>query len=521
MKQATPKKQSGATPESYDNLKHFYAHAQSLFHIKSIMGMDMMTVMPPRAAAQRIHDIAGLTKRVYAETITKQVLAALEDSENDFDRNPGDWNAWDRRNLEEMRWIYDNLAAVPPDLFLASIRVSNEGRRRYSEAYKANDWNGIKGWLKDVIDLNHRIIGYKQKLYGTKSHYETLLAGYMRDMKEKDLTALLDSLNAPIRAIADEVLERQKRRKAPQGLSSSFSKAEQMRLNYKLLQDMGFDFERGTLSVTSYEAATAGGHCNEARILIGCRDNGDILQSIEDSLYQGAKGIYIQGLPEAWLYQPVGNTPDTVVMEAHSLLIETIIGRMPQFFSYLVRTATDMFPDWRSGAFEAENLYHLKKIVKFTAARRDADELSRFFHGHMRTGIERDIINGTLKVDDLPERWAADSKEFLGVEPKTPAQGCLQCQDWFMGRFGYFPVSIVSHVSAAQLEDALFKTFGNLPDMVEKGEFSQITGWLRENLHGRARLKNSLETIAEASGADLSGEALLTHLNRRYLKDKE
>ena len=61
----------------------------------------------------------------------------------------------------------------------------------------------------------------------------------------------------------------------------------------------------------------------------------------------------------------------------------------------------------------------LKKILKRTTRRNDADEFSKIFHDIIRYRIERDLINGDLEVKDLPARWNAECKELLGMELKS------------------------------------------------------------------------------------------------------
>ena len=47
-------------------------------------------------------------------------------------------------------------------------------------------------------------------------------------------------------------------------------------------------------------------------------------------------------------------------------------------------------------------------------------------HIILRYEIERGLLDGSIKVDDVPEVWNAKMKEYLGVTPENDAQGCLQ-----------------------------------------------------------------------------------------------
>jgi hypothetical protein len=47
-------------------------------------------------------------------------------------------------------------------------------------------------------------------------------------------------------------------------------------------------------------------------------------------------------------------------------------------------------------------------------------------HIILRYEVERGLLDGSIKVDDVPAVWNAKMKQYLGVEPPTDAQGCLQ-----------------------------------------------------------------------------------------------
>ena len=122
----------------------------------------------------------------------------------------------------------------------------------------------------------------------------------------------------------------------------------------------------------------------------------------------------------------------------------------------------------------------MKKILKRTTRRNDADEFSKIFHDIIRYRIERDLINGDLEVKDLPARWNAECKELLGMEPASLSEGVLQNPDWFTGRFGFIPTNTLSHIMGAELQEKLFKEIPDFPDKVKNGDFTAMHDWLRK-----------------------------------------
>lgn len=57
----------------------------------------------------------------------------------------------------------------------------------------------------------------------------------------------------------------------------------------------------------------------------------------------------------------------------------------------------------------------------------------------VRYEIEKQLIAGTLSVEDLPEAWNSMYKEYLGVDVPDDKAGVLQDSHWAGGMIGYFP----------------------------------------------------------------------------------
>lgn len=509
----------GEPAAGYNDLKYYFSNLNTLFSIRNTLAMDMMTSMPAGGLQRRLNDMTALTKRIYAETTTSAVTGLLEKVQRAADKESDGWNEWDLANLHEMQRIHAHLSALPPDLYSASVMLANEGRKRHAQALKTKEWKDIVPTLQQTVDLYKKIAELKQKKFGTNSAYEALLIGYASDINEAQINELYDALLPPLKELHAKALKKQEQQTPPSELEGSFSRGDQMWLNQTVLQMMGFDLNRGTLSVSNL-APMAGGTPDDVRVLVRCSDQTSFLDSLEDTLYQGAKGLYIQNLPQNWKTQPVGQDLGSMMSIAVSTLYETIIGRTPQFFDFIAVRAEGVFRSFRNASFETENLYRLRKIIRTTPLRNEADELSKIFHDILRFRIERDLINGTLAVKDLPERWRTESIELLGVEPKTLAEGPLQNPDWFTGRFGFIATNTVSHIIAAELHERLYQDIDDLPGVITRGEFGQIKHSLDRMIFSKGRSVDAMKLMREITGQSLSVRPLLSHLERRYLSDK-
>lgn len=503
----------------YGDLKYYFANLSTLFSIRNTLAIDMMTAMPSAALGRRLHDISAVTKRIYAETTTNSISRLLDQVESEAETHPDNWDAWNKANLGEMRRIHSHLSALPPDLYIASVQVASEGRKRHATAMAGQSWKEIQPYISNVVDLYRKIGELKQRKFGVKTAYKSLLLGYARDISLTQMDALYDALLDPLAKLRDRALEKQKSLPAPLALDGEFSRGDQMWLNKTILEIMGFDFNRGTLQVTAL-SPMAGGSADDTRILVRCGDSQNFLDSMEDTLYQGARGLYLQNLPPDWATQPVGQDLGSLMMNSLSNLYETILGRTPQFFDFIATRAEGVFRQFRNKSFEPENLYRLKKIITPSARRNDADELTKIFHDVMRYRIERDLINGELEVSDLPERWNEESKKYLGIGPHEETEGPLQNPDWFTGRFGFIPTNTLSHIMAATLHEKLYTEMTDLPFMVQYGDLRPINEWLKKNIHAKGRTVGTVQLVEQITGETLSAAPLLRHLERRYLSDK-
>lgn len=508
----------GEPAAGYNDLKYYFANLNTLFSIRSMLAMDMMTAMPSGGLNRRLNDISAVTKRIYAETTTNAVTRLLDQVEEQANAHKDNWSEWDLANLREMRRIHSHLSALPPDLYIASVQVASEGRKRHAAA-AGQAWKDFQPYVGQVVDLYKRIGDLKQKKFEVDTPYKALLLGYASDISLPQMDALYDSLLDPLAKIRDEAIEKEKGKAPPVPLDGDFSRGDQMWLNKTILEIMGFDFARGTLQVTGL-SPMAGGSSDDVRILVRCGDSDNFLDSMEDTLYQGARGLYLQNLPGDWMTQPVGQDLGSLMMNAQSTLYETILGRTPQFFDFISTRAEGVFRQFRNKSFEPENLYRLRKVITPSAMRNEADELTKIFHDVMRYRIERDLINGDLAVSDLPDRWNEESRKYLGIVPNRPEEGPLQNPDWFTGRFGFIPTNTLSHIMAATLHDKLYADMGNLPSMVQFGDLKPINEWLKKNIHSKGRGTGTLELVQQITGEPLSAAPLLQHLERRYLSDK-
>ena len=135
----------------------------------------------------------------------------------------------------------------------------------------------------------------------------------------------------------------------------------------------------------------------------------------------------------------------------------------------------------------------------------------------LRFRLERDLIEGTLDVKDLPKAWVEGIHNTLGVLPENHLDGCLQDVHWFVGKFGYFPSYALGHMMAAQLWGAMQKAIPDIREHIREGEFGDIKDWLMKNIYSKGRLLSMDDLLTQATGKPLKARYLEKHLRVRYL----
>ena len=201
--------------------------------------------------------------------------------------------------------------------------------------------------------------------------------------------------------------------------------------------------------------------------------------------------------------------------ESQSLLVEMQACRSREYLDFAAPLMRETFGG-TGPAWEVENLYRLYTRVERDFIRVDADEVTYPAHVILRYRLERALIEGDMPLADLPGAWNDGMEELLGIRPPEDRLGCLQDIHWYDGAWGYFPTYTMGALAAAQLFAAAKAARPEIPEAISKGDFSPLTGWMRENLHVRASSGSTDDLLTAATGQPLGTAAFKAHLEARY-----
>ena len=190
-------------------------------------------------------------------------------------------------------------------------------------------------------------------------------------------------------------------------------------------------------------------------------------------------------------------------------------GIYPQFDSKLFYKMQEFFPEQLKHV-TAEQMYRAVNKVQPSLIRTEADELTYSLHVMVRYEIEKQLIDGSLEVKDIPEVWNRLYKEYLGVDVSDDRRGCLQDSHWSGGSFGYFPSYALGSAYGAQMLCNMEKDFP-VWEEVRAGKLTGVSAWLKEKVHQYGSLLTPGEIVKNACG-DFDPTVYTDYLTEKYTK---
>jgi carboxypeptidase Taq len=135
----------------------------------------------------------------------------------------------------------------------------------------------------------------------------------------------------------------------------------------------------------------------------------------------------------------------------------------------------------------------------------------------LRFDLELDLLEGRLKVEDLPEAWRARFEADLGLAPPDDRDGCLQDVHWYAGSVGGgFQGYTIGNILSAQFYDAALGAHPAIPAEIAKGEFGTLHGWLRSHVYRHGRKLEPDELVQRATGSPMRIAPYIAYLREKY-----
>ena len=320
----------------------------------------------------------------------------------------------------------------------------------------------------------------------------------------------LDNMFARLAGELGHLLGAIEGRPPPAALPGVFPLDAQRAFSRELVARLGYDFDRGRLDESAHPFTISFG-VGDVRITTRLKE-GDLLGGLGGTVHEAGHALYEQGLPAELAGTGAGGAAGFGMHESQSRFWENFIGRSLPFFRFMAPHLDRHFP---GRGVTPEQLFGAANRVERDLIRVTSDEVTYNLHIIARFQVERPLLDGGLEVADARDAWDEAYARVVGVRPPDARDGVLQDVHWCMGAIGYFPSYTVGNLYAASIGATLEAAQPDLWARVEAGEFGEVLGWLRENIHRHARLMEAPELFHEVVGERDPVEDLVAHLWRR------
>lgn len=504
------KKAIETSQQDYNRLYELSRHARILQGIASLLDWDQETYMPPGAAeirSEQLKTIAGLVHREKTGKKFSTALSKLVDIQTGQMKAKGLTDAQNAA-IREWKRDYVNDTALPASFVEEFAQLTSQGISAWRAAKQNNAFDQFVPYLERIVQMCRK----KADLIGYQDHpYDALLDHYEPDMQTKQVHVLFTKLRQTLSPLIKQIQARKQVK--DQFLFDSWDREEQIAFSYHILDAIGYDRKKGRLDFSSHPFSSSS-HPTDSRITTRMETN-SVLSNISVVLHEGGHGLYEMGLPQEAYGSPLGEARSLGIHESQSRFWETRIGLTKPFWKYFFPLLKETFKG-QLDSVTLDEFYKGINKVESSFIRVEADELTYPLHIILRFELEKNLIEGSLNVRDIPDAWNAKMEEYLGVVPKTDREGCLQDIHWSMGGIGYFPTYTLGNMYAAHLFNGFAKDHLDWETRIESGELSFIKLWLHEKIYKHGRQYPSLELLQRATGKKFSVEPYIQYLRQKY-----
>jgi carboxypeptidase Taq len=493
--------------DKLQKLKDVLGEIEDLNRATGVLAWDQETYMPPGGVAGRAAQMSTLSRLAHVRFTSDEVGRLLDEVEGEVAALPFDS---DEASLVRVtRRDYEQDRKLPPDLVAEMASAGSTARPIWQKARKDSDFKSFMPYLEKNVELSRRVadaLGYKDRPYDalidrtepglTTDQLETMFA----ELK-KAIVPLVADIARHADAVDDRVLYR------------GFDTGLQLKYALDLVTKLGYDLERGRQDISTHPFSIALG---PGDVRITTRVSRDFFnECLFGSIHESGHSMYSQGFGQNLDRTPLWGGASPGVHESQSRLWENLIGRSRAFWHHFFPSLRNTFPEPLKGCDE-EAFFKAVNRSYPSLIRVEADEVTYNLHVLVRFELECELLDGTLKVKDLPEAWNSRFKSYLGVDVPNDREGVLQDIHWSGLGFAGFPGYTIGNLIGAQLMDRIRADIPDLDAHVERGEFGVLLRWLRTNVHRHGRKFTPNELMERATGKPVTPGPWIAYVRKKF-----
>jgi carboxypeptidase Taq len=490
-----------------NELKQRLMEVYDLYHTASLLHWDQATYMPPGGAAARARQMALITRLAH-EKFTDPAIGKLLDQLHHYEQSLP-YDSDEASLIRVTRRHYERETKLPAR-FVAELSAHQAASYQlWCRARPANDFRAVQPYLEKTLELSRQLANF----FPGYEHIADPLIDYADfGMKASTVRPLFGELRAALLPIVENITAQSPADDSC--LRQHFPEPEQLAFSRRVLERLGYDFQRGRMDKTPHPFMTK---FSLGDVRITTRVNERFFgEALFSSMHEAGHALYEQGIHPRYEATPLGSGTSSGVHESQSRLWENLVGRSRNFWEFFYPKLQQTFPA-QLGAVPLQSFYRAINKVERSLIRTEADELTYNLHVMIRFDLELELLEGTLAVKDLPEAWRARYQSDLGIAPPDDRDGVLQDVHWYGGLIGgAFHSYTVGNLMAAQFFEAAVRACPQIPQQIAQGEFGTLLGWLREHIYQHGSKFTADELLRRVTGGPLSVEPHIRYLRRKF-----
>ncbi len=489
--------------ESYGKFLMRIQQLADVKHAQALLSWDQETYMPPRGTAMRARaqgTMAGLAHEMLVEDQLVNLVRDLQGKTLEGD---------EAVNVRETARQQERALKIPGELVVEMTQTASLAHEAWVEAREKADFSIFQPWLEKILDQKRQVaysVGYEGSMY------DALLDEYEPYAKTEEIAALFADLRTQLIPLVEGIAV-SGRRPADGVLDRTFDIDLQERFSRGVIADMGFDMDAGRLDVAVHPFCS-GTSRDDVRLTTRYAEDW-MPGSLFGSIHEAGHGLYEQGLPAEAVGLPAGQSVSLGIHESQSRMWENMVGRSQPFWQHYFPLLQAAFP----GVIDDVDLglfYAAINQVEPSLIRVEADEVTYNLHIALRFEIEVALVEGDLRVEELPEAWNAKMRDYLGITPPDDAKGVLQDVHWSFGGIGYFSTYSLGNLYAAQFFHQAQCDMPNVMEQIAAGQLLGLKRWLNQNVHACGARLTAAQLVQEVTGEALSAQYFIDYLHAKF-----
>lgn len=479
-----------------------------LNHIASIINYDMETACCKNGAEDDAKDIDYVIENSLKITKSREYIDTIKELHD---------TCYDKLNEYQKRLVtllYRDISKeekLSEEFLMKRSSLFNKAYIKWIDCKGKSSYEGFKDTLKEIVESDKEYARLTRE-EGDQNAYDTIFSGYEYGFTSKDLDRFFMDLQEGITPLL-KACKKSKDQPRRDFLSRKVDIHLQEKFSRELLKFNGFDFDNGSMSTTEHPFTSQLGERDVRVTTHYYQDN--VISNMFSIIHEGGHALFGQNIPhDVFKYHLGEGSLSMAKHESVSRFYENIIGRSREYIHAIYPMFQEIFGDVFKDISE-EELYKGVNSIDFTnSIRTEADELTYSLHIIVRYRIEKELLDGSLDIDDASIRWNQLYKELLDVDVKDEREGILQDVHWTSG-FGYFPTYALGNALNCIYVKKMEKDF-DYKSAVRNGDMQSVLKWMKENVFNRAALEDTKLWIKDITGEEFSAKSYIDYLTRKY-----